>query len=228
MDAAQALADLTEISSQVVAVAILDRDGSLLATTIPAPGVGARFVAGVGRLLEEAEREAQARGLGGALSQLEASTLEGSVFAVRSGGRLIAATTRPDPTVGLVLYDLKRCLESLDEAAAPGPARRRCAARPRGAARRTSRSPRREGARGRRRARPAASRGWTALRKTLTLSMLATGLVAGSVAYRRRTARRLERVELYAEDGSMASLTSDSHEAERLLSLARDLLALAR
>jgi predicted regulator of Ras-like GTPase activity (Roadblock/LC7/MglB family) len=120
MDAAQALADLTEISSQVVAVVILDRDGSLLATTIPAPGVGARFVAGVGRLLEEAEREAQARGLGGALSQLEASTLEGSVFAVRSGGRLIAATTRPDPTVGLVLYDLKRCLESLDEAAAPG------------------------------------------------------------------------------------------------------------
>jgi hypothetical protein len=58
--------------------------------------------------------------------------------------------------------------------------------------------------------------------------MLATGLVAGSVAYRRRTARRLERVELYAEDGSMASLTSDSLEAERLLSLARDLLALAR
>jgi len=58
--------------------------------------------------------------------------------------------------------------------------------------------------------------------------MLAAGLVAGSVAYRRRTARRLERVELYAEDGSMASLTSDSPEAERLLSLARDLLSLAR
>jgi len=119
MDAAQALADLTEISSQVVAVVILEEGGSLLATTIAAPGVGARFVAGVGRLLEEAESQAQAGGLGGAISQLEASTLEGSVFAVRSGGRLIAATTRPDPTVGLVLYDLKRCLESLDEAVAP-------------------------------------------------------------------------------------------------------------
>jgi predicted regulator of Ras-like GTPase activity (Roadblock/LC7/MglB family) len=118
MDAAQALADLTEISSQVVQVVILDRDGAMLATTINEPSLVARFVSGVERLLEEADVQAQARDLG-ALCQLEASTLEGSVFAVRSGGRVIAATTRPDPTVGLVLYDLKRCLESLDEAAAP-------------------------------------------------------------------------------------------------------------
>jgi len=118
MDAAQALADLTEISSQVVQAVILEQDGAPLATTIGEPTLLSRFVSGVERLLEEADAQARTRGLGGTLSQLEASTLEGSVFAVRSGGRLIAATTRPDPTVGLVLYDLKRCLESLDQAGA--------------------------------------------------------------------------------------------------------------
>jgi predicted regulator of Ras-like GTPase activity (Roadblock/LC7/MglB family) len=117
MDAAQALADLTEISSQVVQVAIVDRDGSVLATTIPDRGRAERFVASVGRLLTEAETLAQSRGLSG-LSQIEATTLDGSVFAVRRDGRLIVATTRPDPTVGLVFYDLKHCLGSVGDAAA--------------------------------------------------------------------------------------------------------------
>jgi predicted regulator of Ras-like GTPase activity (Roadblock/LC7/MglB family) len=114
MDAAQALADLTEISSQVGQVVIVDRDGSLLAATMPDPARAGRLVAAVTRLVEEAELAAHGRGLP-ELSQLEASTLEGSVFAVRRDGRLIAATTRPDPTVGLVFYDLKHCLGSIDE-----------------------------------------------------------------------------------------------------------------
>ncbi len=114
MDAAQALADLTEISSQVAQVAILDRDGSILATTASDPARSERFVSAVKRLLDEADRLALARGLP-ELSQLEASTLDGSVFAVRRDGRLIAATTRTDPTVGLIFYDLKHCLGSIDE-----------------------------------------------------------------------------------------------------------------
>jgi predicted regulator of Ras-like GTPase activity (Roadblock/LC7/MglB family) len=116
MDAAQALADLTEISSQVHQVAILDRDGTLLAATAHDPLRAERFVAAITPLLEEADRLARSRGLP-ELGQLEVSTLEGSVFAVRQGGRLIAATTRPDPTVGLVFYDLKHCLGSIDGAA---------------------------------------------------------------------------------------------------------------
>jgi hypothetical protein len=56
--------------------------------------------------------------------------------------------------------------------------------------------------------------------------MLAAGSLAASVLYRRRAARRRERVDLYAEDGSMASITAEgSPEAERLLSLARELMA---
>jgi predicted regulator of Ras-like GTPase activity (Roadblock/LC7/MglB family) len=119
MDAAQALADLTEISSQVVQVAVVDADGAVLATTIADAGRAARFVNGVKTLLEEADSLRQVRGLP-SLSQLEAATLEGSVFIVREGekngaGRIIAATTRADPTVGLVFYDLKHCLRSIDD-----------------------------------------------------------------------------------------------------------------
>ena len=114
MDAAQALADLTGISSQVVHVAIVDGEGAVLATSIADAGRAARFVQGVATLLEEADSLRQARGLP-SLSQLEAATLEGSVFVVQRDGRIIAATTRPDPTVGLVFYDLKHCLRSIDD-----------------------------------------------------------------------------------------------------------------
>ena len=115
VDAAQALADLTEISSQVVQVAILDGAGSILASTIADEDRAQRFVDGVSRLVEEAEAARAAHGLSG-LAQLEAATLAGSIFVVRSpsDSRLIAAITRPEPTVGLVFYDLKHCLGSID------------------------------------------------------------------------------------------------------------------
>lgn len=57
--------------------------------------------------------------------------------------------------------------------------------------------------------------------------MLCAGALAGSIAYRRRAARRVERVELYAADGSMATLGAGAPEAARLLELVRDLLALS-
>jgi hypothetical protein len=65
-------------------------------------------------------------------------------------------------------------------------------------------------------------------RRIVTALMLAAGSLVGSILYRRRAARRLERVDLYAEDGSMASIADGSPDADRLLTLARDLMALAR
>jgi len=56
--------------------------------------------------------------------------------------------------------------------------------------------------------------------------MLVAGSLTGSVLYRRRAARRLERVELYAGDGSMVSLLEGSEDFDRVLSLARDILSL--
>jgi predicted regulator of Ras-like GTPase activity (Roadblock/LC7/MglB family) len=120
VDAAQALADLTEISSQVVQVAILDADGALLATTIADDDRARAFAAGVLGLADEAGRAGGTQGLAD-FAQLEAATGDGSVFLVRepAGTKLIAATTLPDPTVGLVFYDLKHCLQSIDPPPAP-------------------------------------------------------------------------------------------------------------
>ena len=53
---------------------------------------------------------------------------------------------------------------------------------------------------------------------------LAAGTFAVSLLYRRRTARRRERVDLYYEDGSMVSLPEGSPGAERLLPIAHDVL----
>jgi hypothetical protein len=62
-------------------------------------------------------------------------------------------------------------------------------------------------------------------RRLFTGVLLAAGSVAGSMLLRRRAARRRERVDLYADDGSMISLDDGTPEAARLLPLARDLLA---
>jgi hypothetical protein len=45
------------------------------------------------------------------------------------------------------------------------------------------------------------------------------------VLVRRRAARKQERVDLYAEDGSMHSFGEGTPEADRLLPIAHDLLA---
>jgi len=60
-------------------------------------------------------------------------------------------------------------------------------------------------------------------RKVVTGVLLATGSLAGSVLLRRRAARRRERVDLYAENGSMVSHAEGSPEAERLLAIAHTL-----
>jgi predicted regulator of Ras-like GTPase activity (Roadblock/LC7/MglB family) len=113
MDAAEALTRLQDVSSQVEAAVILDRGGDVIASTI-GDEERARRVARSGlSLLHEGERR------GEALAQLEVALPEGSVFVVVHGERLIAATTAPEPTVGLVFYDLKSCLRDLDREPEP-------------------------------------------------------------------------------------------------------------
>ena len=123
MDASQALAHLTEVSSQVEQVAIVGGDGAVLASTFGDEARARRFADGARKLVDEAETVREARGLGG-LGQLEAATLGGCVFVVRENDRLIAATTKPEPTVGLVFYDLKHCLRSIDEQKTAAPKKR--------------------------------------------------------------------------------------------------------
>jgi hypothetical protein len=107
VDAAHALEDLMEISSQVERAVLLDDDGGVVAAT---PG-GERLADRAHALL------AAARELGagaGPPDRVAAALPDGSVFVVREGGRTIAATTGPRPTTGLVFYDLRSCLRSLE------------------------------------------------------------------------------------------------------------------
>jgi hypothetical protein len=68
-----------------------------------------------------------------------------------------------------------------------------------------------------------------ARRKVFTGLLLAAGSIGGSLLYRRRAVRRRERLDLYADDGSMVSVAADgSPEAERMLGLARELVMLTR
>jgi hypothetical protein len=120
MDAAQAIDDLKEISPQVRDVVVIGADGTPSGSSLAEESAAGRLADGAKRLVEAAEA------MRPGVTQLEAATLAGSVFVVRDAERLIAATTSPEPTVGLVFYDLKTCLRSIDEPApAVRPARRR-------------------------------------------------------------------------------------------------------
>jgi predicted regulator of Ras-like GTPase activity (Roadblock/LC7/MglB family) len=123
MDAQQALADLTEISSQIRAAVVFDDKGAVAGSTLEDTARADELARGAAELLAVADGVKGTEG--GELTQLEAATEEGSVFVVRQGPTRIAATTGVDPTVGLVFYDLKSALRNLDM---PKPAPKRRAA----------------------------------------------------------------------------------------------------
>jgi predicted regulator of Ras-like GTPase activity (Roadblock/LC7/MglB family) len=116
MDAAQALADLTEISSQIEAAVLAQADGSVVASTFR-DASGAADLAGAAVELVSAAGDARgADAAGGAsLVQIQAATPRGSVFVVRDDRHVVAAVTGSKPTVGLVFYDLKTCLRMLEQ-----------------------------------------------------------------------------------------------------------------
>lgn len=64
------------------------------------------------------------------------------------------------------------------------------------------------------------------MRRLLALGV--AGAAAGIALWRKRGGAPAERVDLHFEDGSMVSLPAGSKDAERLLRLARDVLAAAR
>ena len=94
MDAAQAIADLTEISPQVRDVVVIGADGAAAGSNLADDGAAERLAKGALELVQAAEE------LRPGVGQLEAATLAGSVFVVRDGERLIAATRRPSRRSG--------------------------------------------------------------------------------------------------------------------------------
>ncbi len=108
MDAHAALADLRSVSSQVRAAVLIGPRGGVLGSTLDDGDV----TAAAALALAEAAEEVSGRT---GLTDLVVSTEGGAVFLVREGGRTLAATTGPDPTVGLVLYDLRATLRATDK-----------------------------------------------------------------------------------------------------------------
>jgi|SRR6476659_51458 len=119
MDAKQALADLTEISSQIQAAVVFDDQGKVAASTLEDSRRSDELAKAAGGLLAAADEIKTGES---ALTQLEVATGDGSVFVVRTGKTVIAATTGSNPTAGLVFYDLKSALRTIKPAAAKKPA----------------------------------------------------------------------------------------------------------
>jgi len=109
MAQADALAHLTEISTQIQAAVVFDREGTVLGSIVDDERAG-RIAERALELFRAAEEQGQQE-----LVQLDAAISDGTVFVVRDADRLIAATTGPEPTVGLVFYDLKTCLRGFGE-----------------------------------------------------------------------------------------------------------------
>src|SRR4051794_14215870 len=111
MEPNEALAELLALSSQVVDVAILGGSGFVLASS-GTPERGEQLARIAAELLAAA---ADVRA-GGDVARIEVALEGGSVFVVTEDGRSAIARTVPEPTAGLVVYDLRTALHRLDEA----------------------------------------------------------------------------------------------------------------
>jgi predicted regulator of Ras-like GTPase activity (Roadblock/LC7/MglB family) len=113
MDAAQALAELTELSSQVERAVVVDASWAVLGSTSEDQGTTERLAAAARDLVAAA---AELHPSAGEVTRVDVELGDGAVFVISEGGRTIAAVTRRYPTAGLVSYDLRTCLQSIDEA----------------------------------------------------------------------------------------------------------------
>ena len=122
--AGRALEELLEVSPQVDAAVILERDGGKLLASAPASSdrVAGQLATTCVKLVDAAEQARRELGRE-PVSQVEVATPDGHVFVVADANWIVAAVTDADPTVGLVFYDLKTALRTVREsrpaAAAP-------------------------------------------------------------------------------------------------------------
>ncbi|MCX6372075.1 MAG: hypothetical protein NTX16_03160 [Actinobacteria bacterium] len=102
-----AIRDLLNVSTDIQGVAVLGRDGDIVAS---GPGaVAADLAATCGRLWEAAALRGAALG-DSPLDHVVVQATTGAVALLAACGRRIAAVTGPRPAVGLLLFDLRTCL----------------------------------------------------------------------------------------------------------------------
>ena len=108
----QALAELMDLSSQVEAALVLRGDGSVLASSAE----GSAATDALARSALDLVAAAFELRSGQEVTRVEVELEDGGVFVLRDGGRTIAARTAPGATPGLVVYDLRTCLQHIDDA----------------------------------------------------------------------------------------------------------------
>ena len=107
MTADEAIRDLLDISTDVKAVAVLGKDGGLIAS---GPGaVASDFGTASAGLWDAAAGQALAAGATG-LDHVVVEDAAGAVAAVEAHSGRIVAVTGPQPAIGLLLFDLRTCL----------------------------------------------------------------------------------------------------------------------
>jgi hypothetical protein len=109
VDAAQALAELMELSSQIMAAVVLDSGGAVLASSSQDAASSTLADSVRDLVAAAAELGADARDV----TRVEVELGEGGIFVVREGDYTVAATTGPSPTSGLVVYDLRTCAQAI-------------------------------------------------------------------------------------------------------------------
>ena len=110
MDAAQALGELMELSSQITAAVVLEGDGDVIASSsVDSPRTEALGAATRELVAAAADLGAEGRDV----TRVEVELGGGAFFVVREGGHTVGATTGPDSTSGLVVYDLRTCAQAI-------------------------------------------------------------------------------------------------------------------
>ena len=115
MDASAALAELLELSTQIVEAVVVSADGTVEASRAGSDErVQELASAGADLLSAAATIRSDATGVERVHVDLE----RGSLVVVRDDERSIVATTVAEPTVGLVAFDLRAALRRRREATA--------------------------------------------------------------------------------------------------------------
>jgi predicted regulator of Ras-like GTPase activity (Roadblock/LC7/MglB family) len=111
MEVEQALAELTEISSQIELALIFDSRGELVGTTLADNHLADYLAFGATALFACSRRvTAEERG---EPTQIELTYPDASVLLVRDGDLSIMTFTSPDPISGLAFFELRACLKKL-------------------------------------------------------------------------------------------------------------------
>ena len=111
MDASATLSDLVALSTQIVEVVVTKPDGAVEAARTAEEERARRLAAAGAELLAEASSLRPES----AVERVHVDLERGSLVTLSDGRRTIVATTVPEPTAGLVAFDLRTALRRIAE-----------------------------------------------------------------------------------------------------------------